>query len=47
MSTSMINKRRKVRALEAKRDQLMEKRDSSKTELLKVRAELKGARKTK
>jgi len=41
---SSIEKRRKVRALEAKRDKLMIARDSNKSALAVVRAELKAER---
>lgn len=40
-----IDKRRRVRALEAKRDSLLEAQTKNKTELAKVRAELATARK--
>jgi len=43
MATS-IEKRRKVRALEAKRDKLMENKSKATAELSKVRAELKHTR---
>lgn len=39
-----IQQRRKIRALEAKRDSLKEKKDSATTELKKVAAELKHER---
>lgn len=45
MSSSNIDKRRKIRALEAKRDQLTETKNKSVSELAKIRAELKHARK--
>jgi hypothetical protein len=44
MATSSIEKRRRIRALEAKRDVLMESKTKSQTELAKVRAELKSVR---
>lgn len=42
---SNIAHRRKVRELEAKRDRLMEQTSKNRTELAKVRAELKSVRK--
>jgi len=42
MAKSTIGKRRKIRALEAKRDALLEASSKNKTELAKVRAELKS-----
>ena len=44
MAKSSIEKRRKIRALEAKRDLLMASKSKSTTELAKVRAELKSVR---
>lgn len=44
MAKSSIEKRRKLRALEAKRDALLESKTKSATELAKVRAELKSVR---
>ena len=44
MTTRDIAKRRKVRALEARRDKLMENTERNKVELKKVRAELKAIR---
>lgn len=47
MANSNIALRRKKRTLEAKRDQLLERRDRDRVELAKVRAELKGLRANK
>jgi hypothetical protein len=47
MANTTLAHRRKVRELEAKRDRLMESNTRNKTELAKVRAELKQARKNK
>lgn len=44
MANNSIMMRRKRRTLEAKRDQLLERRDRDRVELSKVRAELKGLR---
>jgi hypothetical protein len=44
MSKSNIDRRRTVRALEAKRDQLLQNQEKTKTELAKVRAELKSVK---
>jgi len=44
---SNVTKRQKVRALEAKRDQLMIKVDQHKTDLARTRADLKRARAAK
>jgi hypothetical protein len=44
MSKSNIDRRRTVRALEAKRDQLLQNQEKNKTELAKVRAELKSVK---
>jgi hypothetical protein len=44
MATS-VDKRRKIRALEAKRDSLQEAKSKNLAELAKVRAELKHQRK--
>lgn len=44
MAASNIEKRRKIRALEAKRDALMEAKGKNASELAKVRAELKHQR---
>ena len=44
MAKSSIDKRRKIRALEAKRDALLEGKNKSASELAKVRAELKTVR---
>lgn len=46
MAKSNIDKRRKVRALEAKRDKLLESKQKSVTGLATVRAELKQLRKS-
>jgi len=42
--SSNIQKRKKIRALEAKRDKLTEEIANKKTDLLKTRAELKNER---
>lgn len=42
MAVSNIAVRRKKRTLEAKRDQLLERRERDRVELSKVRAELKN-----
>jgi len=47
MATDRIALRRKIRELEAKRDRLTESNTKNKTELAKVRAELKHMRKGK
>jgi hypothetical protein len=39
-----VEKRRRIRALEAKRDQLMQSKVKNVTELAKIRAELKSVR---
>jgi len=44
MAKSTIDKRRAVRSLEAKRDALMLKRDSTQRQLAEVRASLKKRR---
>lgn len=44
MAKSSIEKRRKIRELEAKRDKLLTSKTQSQTELAKVRAELKSVR---
>jgi hypothetical protein len=44
MAKSSIDKRRRIRALEAKRDALMESKNKNSTELVKIRAELKQVR---
>ncbi len=44
MAQSNIQQRRQRRALEAKRDKLLESQTKNKTELAKVRAELKSMR---
>jgi hypothetical protein len=44
MAVSNIQARRKKRELEAKRDRLLEQSVKTKTELAKVRAELKSTR---
>lgn len=44
MAQSSIQYRRKVRELEAKRDKLLESQEKTKSELAKVRAELKVQR---
>lgn len=44
-NSGMIARRRKIRQLEAKRDTLLERGQRDRTELKKVRAELKEARK--
>lgn len=44
MAQSSISHRRAIRALEAKRDKLQEGNNRNKTELAKVRAELKTLR---
>lgn len=44
MARSSMNKRREVRSLEAKRDALMSKRDSTQRDLAEVRAALKKRR---
>lgn len=41
-SKSNIDRRRTLRALEAKRDSLLQAADKNKTELAKIRAELKS-----
>ena len=43
-SKSNIDRRRSVRALEAKRDALLQNQEKNKTELAKVRAELKSVK---
>lgn len=45
MATNNVEKRRKVRALEARRDALMVTAAKNKNELVKVRADLKHTRK--
>lgn len=45
MAKSSIEKRRKIRALEARRDTLMQKSNSAKQELAAVRLQLKSVRK--
>lgn len=47
MAASHVERRRKIRAAEAKRDQLQTKLEQNKKELAKARLELKQARKTK
>lgn len=47
MAKSSIAERRKKRELEAKRDRLIESSQKNRTELAKVRAELKTTRKRK
>jgi|WetSurMetagenome_2_1015567.scaffolds.fasta_scaffold30390_4 hypothetical protein len=44
MAKTNIERRRKLRALEARRDALMQASQKNKTELAKVRAELKSVR---
>lgn len=44
MAGSSLQYRRQLRALEAKRDKLLEAQDRHKLELAKVRAELKSTR---
>jgi hypothetical protein len=44
-TTSSMDKRRKIRALEARRDALLAAQSKAKTNLAVVRAELKQARK--
>lgn len=44
MAKTNIDRRRKLRALEARRDSLMQSAQKNKTELAKVRAELKSVR---
>jgi hypothetical protein len=45
VATSNIQKRRKIRELEAKRDKLMEATAKAKADLVQVRSALKFARK--
>lgn len=45
MSAPSIDKRRKIRALEAKRDSLLETKKTAETKLATVRAELKQVKK--
>lgn len=45
MPKSNIQKRREIRALEAKRDKLLESAQKAKSALITVRAQLKDARK--
>jgi len=47
MATSSLEKRRKIRALEARRDALMKKRTDADGDLKKVRVELKHLKKLK
>jgi len=44
MAKSNIDRRRVLRALEAKRDKLLTDQEKNKTELAKVRAELKSVK---
>lgn len=44
MAKTNIDRRRKLRALEARRDALMQNAQKNKTELAKIRAELKSVR---
>lgn len=44
MAKTNIERRRKIRALEAKRDSLMQSKNRNQSELAKVRAELKTVR---
>lgn len=44
MAKQNIEKRRRIRALEARRDKLMVSKSANTTELAKVRAELKSVR---
>jgi len=44
MAKSNIERRRKIRALEARRDSLMQAKNKNQSELAKVRAELKTVR---
>jgi hypothetical protein len=46
MAKNTIQFRRKIRELEAKRDRLLESNVKNKTELAKVRAELKSHRRS-
>jgi membrane-bound ClpP family serine protease len=45
MAKMTIDKRRKIRQMEAKRDRLIELNAKSRADLVKIRAELKHARK--
>lgn len=46
MAKTSIEHRRKIRAMEAKRDELMKRQQKTREELSKSRAELKAARKS-
>lgn len=46
MAKTSIEHRRKIRAMEAKRDELMKRQQKTREELSKARAELKAARKS-
>jgi len=44
MARTSVEKRRKLRALEAKRDSLLESKTKNRSELAKIRAEIKMLR---